>query len=107
MYKYAKEFPTTVIPHITDNEEINDIIHNYKKNTNSKVDPSKPKPPLGLNILQNQNKQKNNLALETTKPNLLEEDITKALKEIQSEKLARMIGLVCHLVYWSVFGHIN
>jgi hypothetical protein len=31
----------------------------------------------------------------------------RALKEIQSEKTARLIGLTCHLVYWSVFGHIN
>lgn len=31
----------------------------------------------------------------------------KALKEIQSEKIARLIGLVSHLVYWSVFGHLN
>jgi len=33
MYKYAKEFPTKVIPHITDTNEINDIIHNYKRSS--------------------------------------------------------------------------
>jgi len=47
------------------------------------------------------------LALEQNKPNLNFEDIMKALKEIQSEKIARLIGLASHLVYWSVFGHIN
>ena len=34
MYKYAKDFPIKVIPHITENQEINDIIHNYKKTQN-------------------------------------------------------------------------
>lgn len=31
MYKYAKEFPVKIIPHITENQEINDIIHSYRK----------------------------------------------------------------------------
>ena len=31
MYKYSKEFPIRVIPHITENNEIHDIIHNYKR----------------------------------------------------------------------------
>ena len=31
MYKYAKDFPVTVIPHITEKDQIHDIIHNYKK----------------------------------------------------------------------------
>ena len=35
MYKYTKEFPIKVIPHITENQEINDIIHNYKKHSSS------------------------------------------------------------------------
>jgi len=54
-----------------------------------------------------QAKPKNNLALESAKPNLNEEDINKAKREIQSDKVARLIGLVSHLVYWTVFGHIN
>jgi hypothetical protein len=28
--KFVERFPWDVIPHITDNNEINDIIHNYK-----------------------------------------------------------------------------
>ena len=51
--------------------------------------------------------KKVNLALEQNKPNILEEDIVNALEEIQSEKVARLIGLVSHIVYWCVFGHIN
>ena len=30
MKKFTDRFPYDVIPHITDNNEINDIIHNYK-----------------------------------------------------------------------------
>jgi len=31
MYKFSKEFPIKVIPHVTEAGEINDIIHNYKR----------------------------------------------------------------------------
>jgi hypothetical protein len=31
IYQYRKEFPYKIIPYITENGEINDIIHNYKK----------------------------------------------------------------------------
>ena len=31
MYKYSKEFPVKVIPHVTEMGEINDTIHNYKR----------------------------------------------------------------------------
>ena len=48
------------------------------------------------------------MALEQNKPSLHIKDVMKALKEIQSERVARLIGLVSHLVYWTVFGsHIN
>jgi hypothetical protein len=30
MNNYAKNFPKEIIPHITENNEINDLIHNYK-----------------------------------------------------------------------------
>lgn len=30
MYRYSREFPYKIIPHITADGEINDIIHNYK-----------------------------------------------------------------------------
>jgi len=51
--------------------------------------------------------KKANLALDQSKPNLTEEDLNRAMKEISSEKVARLIGLIAHLAYWSVFGHIN
>lgn len=27
--------------------------------------------------------------------------------EIQSDRIARLTGLVSHFVYWCVFGHVN
>jgi hypothetical protein len=30
MNNYAKNFPKHIIPHITENQEINDLIHNYR-----------------------------------------------------------------------------
>ena len=61
MYKYAKDFPIKIIPHITENQEINDIIHNYRKSahTNTQNPSSTNKPPLAqsnsipMNLLQN------------------------------------------------------
>jgi len=41
MYRYAREFPTKIIPHCTENGEINDIIHNYKRPKISKEAPHK------------------------------------------------------------------
>ena len=35
MFKYTKDFPIKVIPHITEGKEINDVIHNYKKTKSS------------------------------------------------------------------------
>lgn len=31
MFRYAREFPIKVIPHVTEQGEINDTIHNYKR----------------------------------------------------------------------------
>jgi hypothetical protein len=31
MHKYASKFPVTAIPHVTENNDINDILHNYKR----------------------------------------------------------------------------
>jgi len=31
MYKYSRQFPVNVIPHVTEANEINDILHNYKR----------------------------------------------------------------------------
>ena len=41
------------------------------------------------------------------KPNIKESTIEKALTELKSERIARLIGLIAHLAYWKVFGHFN
>ena len=33
--------------------------------------------------------------------------IDETFEEIQSEHVARMMGLISHFVYWCVFGHLN
>lgn len=44
------------------------------------------------------------IALELKKPYVKFEDIEDIKKDLRDERTARMIGLVSHLVYWSVFG---
>jgi hypothetical protein len=53
--------------------------------------------------------QKNSNALVLGKPNLLQSDIEAAKEEItdQNGNTAKLIGLICHLAYWNVFGHLN
>lgn len=51
--------------------------------------------------------QKPQLALLAATPNITEADIKEAINEITNEETAKLIGLICHLVYWSVFGHLN
>ena len=124
MYRYAREFPTKVIPHCTENGDINDIIHNYKR---PKI--SKEPPPQRVRRSTRRGDEKGdhskdrnhnedafnltakdakaNLALVAAKPNLNEIDIKNANAEITNENTAKLIGLISHLAYWSVFGHIN
>ena len=54
--------------------------------------------------------RKNNkplLALVAAAPTLTEAQIRDALKLITEEETAKLIGLISHLVYWNVFGHLN
>lgn len=44
------------------------------------------------------------LALEQKKPSVKHENIEEIKRELRDERLARMIGLIAHLVYWNVFG---
>ena len=47
------------------------------------------------------------LGLDIKKPNILHNDLEDIRAELKNEKIARMIGLIAHLVYWNVFGHLN
>jgi hypothetical protein len=47
------------------------------------------------------------IGLDIKKPNILHNDLEDIRAELNNEKIARMIGLIAHLVYWNVFGHLN
>jgi len=47
------------------------------------------------------------IGLDIKKPNILHNDLDDIRAELNNEKIARMIGLIAHLVYWNVFGHLN
>jgi|LauGreDrversion4_2_1035121.scaffolds.fasta_scaffold61591_4 hypothetical protein len=48
------------------------------------------------------------IGIDQKKPAIKAGDIEDIKKDLREEKMARMIGLVCHLVYWNVFGdHMN
>ena len=51
MYKYAREFPNKIIPHITEAGEINDVIHNYKRPKVEKPEKSEAATPV-MNIVE-------------------------------------------------------
>lgn len=40
-------------------------------------------------------------------PKVNESDIKDAINEITDEQTAKLVGLVAHIVYWTVFGHLN
>ena len=46
-------------------------------------------------------------SLDSRTPVLTEDDISRAKDEITRESTAKMVGLICHLTYWSVFGNLN
>lgn len=59
------------------------------------------------NDIKNRLNKKPQLALLGATPNITEAEIKEAINEITNEDTAKLIGLICHLVYWSVFGHLN
>ena len=67
---------------------------------------TKADEPKGFSLQANKD-AKANLALVAAKPNLEDTHIKDATTEITREDTAKLIGLICHLAYWSVFGHLN
>jgi hypothetical protein len=106
MYAYSRKFPTKVIPHVTENGDINDIIHNYPKPP--KQDKNKNRSFAEEEDAMLVSKQpKLNLALQAAAPPINETIINQAIDEITSESTSKLIGLMCHFCYWQVFGHLN
>ena len=79
LHKFAREFPVDSIPHV----EGPDV---------SKAEPQGPVSPPRKGA---------------EKPSITAEDLNKALHEVDSDNMARLIGLIGHMVYWCVFGHVN
>ena len=79
LHKFVREFPVDSIPHV----EGPDV---------SKAEGQGPTSPPHKGA---------------EKPSITAEDINKALHEVDSEHMARLIGLIGHMVYWCVFGHVN
>ena len=55
----------------------------------------------------NVSKKANNLALVSGAPPLTEIEIQDAKTAITSDDTSKLIGLISHLAYWQVFGHLN
>jgi len=103
MHKYEQGFDPKEIPHLNEQREIIDTIHNYQEGKKEKQEQGREHE---IGFEKNDNKKKN-LALEKA-PHLTEKSITDVLRsEIASVRTARLIGLVAHLAYWSVFGQFN
>ena len=46
-------------------------------------------------------------AFKAGKPTASWKDLNDAISEIDRKEFSRFVGLMSHLCYWSVFGHIN
>ena len=100
MHTYEDNFHVSIIPHIDDNNKIVDNIHNYLKGKEEKQDMHKNDDTFDEQAV------KKNLALEKA-PKLTQKSIDEVKQEISNPRTARLIGLVAHLAYWSVFGQFN
>ena len=123
MYKYSREFPIKIIPHVTELGEINDVIHNYKRPKAKEAPVAVSAPAEGETFpgrpkIDDPNKeeveerpvkkqQKPQLALLQACPNITEAEVKDAINEITDDSTAKLVGLIGHLVYWSVFGHLS
>ena len=81
MHNFNKHFPKQIIPHVTANNLINDQIHNYKSKNNATLTQNASSGGFGLPFQV----KKTNLALDNSKPALVEDDIKRAFAEVQSE----------------------
>ena len=102
--------------------EIVDNIHNYQRHTkpaeydsvtgrkmtkkNNYIDPY-AQEQIEKDVFNDGTQNGANLALERAKPPLIEKNIESAKNLLLKEHASRLIGLVAHLAYWSVFGQFN
>ena len=90
-----------------ENSRIVDNIHNYQipKSKRAGGSPADLRTDLAL-VQAGGPKQGGQHALEK-KPRIEEGQLEAAMKVLQHERTARLIGLIAHLAYWNVFGHFN
>jgi len=103
---YANRFPTETIPHITDSSEIIDPIHNYRHPKPNESAFQQRKTVQISDFVDTETTKVNN-ALTYGRPTLTEEIIQVAKHELQDHRTSKLIGLIAHLAYWNVFGHLN
>ncbi len=84
LYKFVKDFPVSIIPHMTEEEHI------YMKDHGGKL------PYVNSKDVHHYGKTSLNY-----------HHVKQTFDEIYSDRVARLIGLVSHFSYWVVFGHVN
>lgn len=104
--KFAEHFPYDLIPHVMENNEINDVIHNYRGTVQASMQKEQRRAMMMDRIVPPKELVTKNIKLtvEQKKPSVRHEDLEAVKEDLREEKLARMIGLIAHLVYWNVFG---
>lgn len=115
LQKIVRGFPVESIPH-TVGEMVVDKVHNFNrieksitkipKETIATLFPNNPAiiKKFESSAIKSQMVNKPNLI---AKPLLSRDDIKAALFEIDSENFARFVGIMAHLIYWTLFGDIN
>jgi hypothetical protein len=97
LQKFVKDFPLDIIPHMTEQEFL--YGNRFIKGNIDKIHTGEYKY-----IEKPENSQK---SVHYSRHKLSRQHIDLTFTEIKSDRIARMIGLISHFVYWSVFGHIS
>jgi len=104
--RFVDRFPWDIVPHITENNEVNDIIHNYKGTIQAAVKKEQRRVQMIDKAIPPSEVMEMNqkISIDQKKPPARADDLVDIKLDLREEKMARMIGLVCHLVYWNLYG---
>lgn len=115
LQKFVRGFPLDSIPHTVGGVVV-DKVHNFERIQKESLNispeivkslfPGNPGLAKKLQASSNLNSKTNKPKM-VAKPLLTRDDIKAALFEIDSENFARFVGIMSHLIYWCLFGHIN
>ena len=131
--KFVKDFPLDIIPHTSDEE----LAERNAKHKRAMLDTIRKNPKLPNRSITgdadnladikstvaggratsqsnsanktrpNTNTKHFSQSLHYATSQIATKHINLTFEEIQSDRIARLTGLVSHFVYWCVFGHIN